>query len=91
MDTDLKKFEAELQQTGTLIPNPTHKEEKKEKKSETVGKSHKKKYFFQRILTQIRTTVDPSAPHNPRVLSVDIDMPIDPNEPTYCVCGRVIE
>ncbi len=24
-----------------------------------------------------------------RVLNVDTDMPIDPNEPTYCVCNRV--
>ncbi len=25
-----------------------------------------------------------------RVLNVDIDMPIDPNEPTYCLCNRVM-
>eukprot|EP01098_Paradermamoeba_levis_P014974 TRINITY_DN7383_c0_g1_i1.p1 TRINITY_DN7383_c0_g1~~TRINITY_DN7383_c0_g1_i1.p1 ORF type:complete len:317 (-),score=73.49 TRINITY_DN7383_c0_g1_i1:177-1076(-) len=24
-----------------------------------------------------------------RVLNVDLDMPIDPNEPTYCICSRV--
>ena len=24
-----------------------------------------------------------------RVLNVDLDMPIDPNEPTYCYCNRV--
>eukprot|EP01100_Stratorugosa_tubuloviscum_P015719 TRINITY_DN927_c1_g1_i1.p1 TRINITY_DN927_c1_g1~~TRINITY_DN927_c1_g1_i1.p1 ORF type:complete len:305 (+),score=109.15 TRINITY_DN927_c1_g1_i1:648-1562(+) len=24
-----------------------------------------------------------------RVLSIDCDMPIDPNEPTYCICNRV--
>lgn len=24
-----------------------------------------------------------------RVLQVDLDMPIDPNEPTYCICHRV--
>jgi hypothetical protein len=24
-----------------------------------------------------------------RVLNVDLDMPIDPNEPTYCYCHRV--
>jgi hypothetical protein len=28
-------------------------------------------------------------PADARVLNVDIDMPIDPNEPTYCVCNRV--
>jgi hypothetical protein len=25
----------------------------------------------------------------PRLFNVDIDMPIDPNEPTYCTCNRV--
>ncbi len=25
----------------------------------------------------------------PKLLNVDIDMPIDPNEPTYCICNRV--
>jgi hypothetical protein len=25
----------------------------------------------------------------PRLFNVDIDMPIDPNEPTYCICNRV--
>lgn len=29
------------------------------------------------------------APPIARVLNVDTDMPIDPNEPTYCVCNRV--
>lgn len=28
-------------------------------------------------------------PSDARVLNVDIDMPIDPNEPTYCLCNRV--
>jgi len=30
-----------------------------------------------------------TAPSDARILTVDIDMPIDPNEPTYCICNRV--
>jgi len=70
LDTDLKKFEAELEQQGGI----TLKELKaqQEKKPLDNGKARKK-------------TDAPDA----RVLNVDIDMPIDPNEPTYCICNRV--
>ncbi|GAB2295329.1 PHD finger protein ing1 [Dionaea muscipula] len=36
--------------------------------------------------TRLSTTVTAAAPVNP---SMDLDLPIDPNEPTYCVCNQV--
>jgi len=70
LDTDLKKFEAELEQQGGLTLKDLKAQQ--EKKPADNGKARKK-------------TDTPDA----RVLNVDIDMPIDPNEPTYCICNRV--
>eukprot|EP01117_Protostelium_nocturnum_P018669 TRINITY_DN7853_c0_g1_i1.p1 TRINITY_DN7853_c0_g1~~TRINITY_DN7853_c0_g1_i1.p1 ORF type:complete len:229 (+),score=80.91 TRINITY_DN7853_c0_g1_i1:79-765(+) len=85
LDSDLKKFEAELQldqankdlkttASGSLSSKNGNG---KAKKSEKENKSHRKK------VPQDGLPVDPKA------LSVEIDMPIDPNEPTYCICGQV--
>lgn len=38
------------------------------------------KFFYTRRQT---------AAQAPKSLQVDIDMPVDPNEPTYCFCNRV--
>jgi len=79
LDTDLKKFEAELEQGGivTTTAATINKEQQKvqEKKPVDNGKAQRKR--------------PPENPTDARVLNVDIDMPIDPNEPTYCVCNRV--
>jgi len=81
LDTDLKKFEAELEQGGivTTTAATINKEQQKvqEKKPVDNGKA------------QSRKRPAPENPADARVLNVDIDMPIDPNEPTYCVCNRV--
>eukprot|EP01114_Cavostelium_apophysatum_P020858 TRINITY_DN7109_c0_g1_i1.p1 TRINITY_DN7109_c0_g1~~TRINITY_DN7109_c0_g1_i1.p1 ORF type:complete len:221 (+),score=39.82 TRINITY_DN7109_c0_g1_i1:204-866(+) len=76
LDMDLKKFEAELEQQGTPVVATPIKEHKAVEKKAVDSKTPQKKNG---------TAADPSA----RVLNVDIDMPIDPNEPTYCICSRV--
>jgi len=77
LDTDLKKFEAELEQSGTTITKEPQKivEKKPIANNKGNGKAGRKK--------------DGLSVGDARVLNVDIDMPIDPNEPTYCICNRV--
>jgi len=74
LDTDLKKFELELEQQGSNVKDlKTAQPEKKpaEKRKSAVSPNKIE------------------VPSDARVLNVDIDMPIDPNEPTYCICNRV--
>jgi len=83
LDQDLKKFEAELQlEQGEKLDFKSSKYEKKSMETPN-GKTHRKKIGT--------SNVDGSTwmPPDARVLSVDIDMPIDPHEPTYCICNRV--
>jgi len=88
LDTDLKKFEAELEQGGASL----YKEPQKvvEKKPNTAHKSNGKASRKKGAETAAATGgLVGIAASDARVLSVDMDMPIDPNEPTYCICNRV--
>jgi len=93
LDTDLKRFEAELEQ-----------EEKKKQGGEKTpmkekGKGRGKPDGEASPLVSLpsasvapspaRKKGDTTLPADARVKAVDIDMPIDPNEPTYCICNRV--
>jgi len=89
LDTDLKKFEAELEQQGGVIvthptvppPAPTYKEQKvQEKKPLDNGKNRKKMESESSVVDGVSGR---------KYINVDLDMPIDPNEPTYCICNRV--
>jgi len=89
LDMDLKKFEAELEQQQGVIttssasstPAPTHVH----KMTET--KVVEKKPLDNGKATHTRRKLGDGS--DARVFNVDIDMPIDPNEPTYCTCNRV--
>jgi len=72
LDTDLKKFEAELEQGGI--------------KEQVIPQSLLKPIDNGKANSRKRTLENPT---DARVLQIDIDMPIDPNEPTYCICNRV--
>lgn len=74
MDNELKKFEAEL---GEGIIQPIIETPQKEQK---IQEKKPKNNFIKK--NKIENT-------DARVFNVDIDMPIDPNEPTYCICNRV--
>lgn len=81
LDQDLKKFEAELEQGGSTI---IYKETKQPEKPPVVTVKGNGKASTQRKKAAIELPTSDA-----RVLNVDIDMPIDPNEPTYCTCNRV--
>lgn len=75
LDADLKKFEAELEQQET-----------KGKGKGTKASKHKENGKGQKKSVRASELPPDAAP---RLFNVDIDMPIDPNEPTYCICNRV--
>jgi len=75
LDADLKKFEAELEQQET--------------KGKTSTKPSTKQKESGKILKKGLRTNEMALEAAPRLFNVDIDMPIDPHEPTYCLCNRV--
>mmetsp|Transcript_29775 Transcript_29775/g.41115 ORF Transcript_29775/g.41115 Transcript_29775/m.41115 type:complete len:251 (+) Transcript_29775:208-960(+) len=98
LDGDLKKFEAELSEAQQAqlkagleasgqFPTPDDSKKSRKRKQMSgslnvdeieVAKNDKKgKGVGGRTKEKLR-------PH-----SVDLDMPVDPNEPTYCICRRV--
>ena len=99
LDSDLKKFEAELDQgtsatfDSTSVSHPLI--DRRGKKGAAMGGNNNSKNSTTKVTkaekpkaTARRKTNEVLAP-DARVLNVDIDMPIDPNEPTYCLCNRV--
>ena len=97
LDGDLKKFEAELSESQQAqlkagleasggFPSEENKKSRKRKQMSTTthlggeveeGKDKKGK--------GVGRTKEKPRPH-----AVDLDMPVDPNEPTYCFCRRVL-
>jgi hypothetical protein len=78
LDQDLRKFEAELEsERQTLgITNPPPLNNTNTKKTTTEASSAPPAIPGTEGLPRTHPLFDP-------------DMPIDPNEPTYCICGRV--
>lgn len=87
LDLDLRKFEVELEQKELTL---TAAERRKRKASSGVSAAEQRKMFasaesFSRDTRGRKKTGTSVA----RTFDVSLDMPIDPNEPTYCICNRV--
>jgi len=86
LDADLAKFESEMKEAGgRLSQTESEGEEEKEKKQ----KQKKKKGVIKE--ERPKTPLAP-ATNGLNVSNTDIpivDMPVDPNEPTYCLCQQV--
>merc|ERR1712013_885294 len=85
LDTDLAKFETEMREAGGRLSQTESEDEeilrqKKEKK--------KKKKALMRE-EEGRKKVEPVTPVTPCAEVPIVDMPVDPNEPTYCLCQQV--
>lgn len=94
LDEDLSQFAEDLKQEGKIAPDepailpPISTREEK-----------RKGYFFtpqpKRLETKVERDRDfelmpPPGSHKRTIPApVDVDQPIDPNEPTYCVCHQV--
>jgi hypothetical protein len=92
LDQDLKKFEAELED---------ERKQQQQVHSQTLKSTGGKKLAQQQQqgtgLGKVPRKKDQKAPGDARgplgangmPLGAEVEMPIDPNEPTYCTCGRV--
>ncbi|KAK2967881.1 hypothetical protein RJ640_009951 [Escallonia rubra] len=82
LDQYLKKFDEELRRerdsgASTVSPAPTLDSNIKSGKSGESGRGGRKKT---RLAAAGTTAANPS---------MDLDLPVDPNEPTYCFCNQV--
>ena len=94
LDGDLKKFEAELSESQQAQLK-AGLEASGQFNSEETKKSRKRKQMSSSTLELddgrdkkgkgVGRTKEKPRPH-----AVDLDMPVDPNEPTYCFCRRVL-
>jgi len=92
LDTDLKRFEAELE-----VEEKKKQGDKTPLKEKGKGRGKPEGEASPQIAAPSNTVAPSPArkkgdgvlPADARVKAVDIDMPIDPNEPTYCICNRV--
>jgi len=94
LDRDLKKFEEELEQGDQINPEQETKSERKGEGKEFSSKGKARAKVEQTApIQQVQSTKVTRKKSDPiddaRTLNVNIDMPIDPNEPTYCLCNRV--
>ena len=87
LDADLAKFEAEMRDAGgRLSQTESEDEEEVEKKM----KQKKKKNLMKE--ERPKTPLAPVTNNGLNVSNGDVpivDMPVDPNEPTYCLCQQV--
>merc|ERR1719270_1626463 len=97
LDSDLAKFESEMKEKGRLSQSETEEEEEipvkkktKDKKKgsvkESEGKKRKKQKNEPSSSTPSQSHPYPNLPGVPQEV---LDMPVDPNEPTYCLCNQV--
>jgi len=92
LDSDLAKFESEMKEKGRLSQSETEEEEEipvkkktKDKKKGLKEEGKKKKKQKNEPATTPSQSLYPNLPVPQEVL----DMPVDPNEPVYCLCHQV--
>jgi inhibitor of growth protein 4 len=88
LDGDLRKFELELEQKEL---NLTAAERRKRKLQTGVSAAEQRKHFATEAYAPVSVgrKARSAAAGVARSFDVALDMPIDPNEPTYCICNRV--
>jgi len=96
LDSDLAKFESEMKEKGRLSQTESEEEVEEEKRSKKKNlKDGKKKKGREEDKKKKKPKNQKSemsgsqASSNLTVPTEVLDMPVDPNEPTYCVCQQV--
>jgi len=97
LDNDLAKFESEMKEKGRLSQTESEEEEVdegKKKKPKKTGDGKKKKVKDDKKKKRQKgdKTDSASIVNVVGMLQVPqevLDMPVDPNEPTYCLCQQV--
>jgi len=91
LDSDLAKFESEMKEKGRLSQTESEDEEElpvKSKKSKDKKKGIKEEKKKKKTKNEPQTTPVHHFANLPVPQEV-LDMPVDPNEPTYCLCQQV--
>eukprot|EP00249_Psilotum_nudum_P007066 c20287_g1_i1 orf=545-1351(-) len=105
LDEDLNQFADDLKQEGKIAPDepailPIREEKRKGYFFNPPGKrlearvdkekDRDKEWEKDRDRDRDSELMPPPGSHKKRSIpAVDVDQPIDPNEPTYCLCGQV--
>jgi len=97
LDGDLAKFESEMKEKGRLSQTESEEEPEEDKKSKKKNLKDGKKKKGGREEDKKKKKVknqksDFSSSQASTALQVPtevLDMPVDPNEPTYCLCQQV--
>jgi hypothetical protein len=91
LDSDLAKFETEMKEAGGRLSQTESEDEDFDDKKKSFKK--KKKYDDSRKSEQKEDQKKFSrfegAIGSPGIVVPIVDMPVDPNEPTYCLCQQV--
>jgi len=82
LDADLMKFEAEMKEAGGRLSQTESEDE--DRMNDKREKRKKKKTLREDEARKVDAGSTPLLPEVPIV-----DMPVDPNEPTYCLCQQV--
>ncbi|BBG92623.1 RING/FYVE/PHD zinc finger superfamily protein [Prunus dulcis] len=86
LDQYLKTFEEELRERDTVaasaLPAPSVDTGAKPGRSSEGGRGGRKK-------TRLATATAATATAAVNPTAMDLDIPVDPNEPTYCLCNQV--
>ena len=90
LDADLAKFESEMKEAGGRLSQTESEGEETDR--EKKQKQKKKKSSVVAIVKEEKPKT-PLVPASLNVSNTDtvpiVDMPVDPNEPTYCLCQQV--
>jgi len=91
LDADLAKFESEMKETGGRL-SQTESEDEENANEKKISKKKKKAAVKDTDMKKIVGSAASVANVNGISATGDIpivDMPVDPNEPTYCLCQQV--
>lgn len=85
LDSDLARFEAEIQDKALGGAPPAEPERRRRRRPEPLKRSASSESEPRR-----KRKRPPAPPAQPAAPPSDVlDMPVDPNEPTYCLCHQV--
>merc|ERR1712130_687146 len=84
LDADLVKFETEMREAGGRLSQTESEDEEILR-----AKKEKKKKKKAMLREEERKKAEPVTPVTPCTEVPIVDMPVDPNEPTYCLCQQV--
>ena len=87
LDADLAKFESEMKEAGGRLSQTESEGEETENEKKTKQKIKKKTLKEERPKTPLAPATNGLNVSNGDIPIVD--MPVDPNEPTYCLCQQV--